>query len=158
MCTRFSKDHFNPLSANFTKWSNTLKQFVGKLATNCLSVFDHFVRLALKGLSSKLLFLTENHVNSKSRHLENVLSNPKVREIRCRHRPVPNMGTAMIKLVAYLMWIWCFIQTSSMSLVPGVFQCCSWLQVWTLVLCYGPLVSTLLSSLLPNEKFHKFFY
>ena len=23
-------DHFNPLSADFTKWSNTLKQFVGK--------------------------------------------------------------------------------------------------------------------------------
>ena len=41
----------NPLSANPTKWSNTLKQFVGKLPTNCLSVVDHFVILALKGLS-----------------------------------------------------------------------------------------------------------
>ena len=41
----------NPLSTNFTKWSNTLKQFVGKLPTNCLSVFDHFVGLALKGLT-----------------------------------------------------------------------------------------------------------
>ena len=40
----------NPLSANPTKWPNTLKQFVGKLPTNCLSVFDHFVELALKGL------------------------------------------------------------------------------------------------------------
>ena len=40
----------NPLSTNPTKWSNTLKQFVGKLPTNCLSVFDHFVGLALKGL------------------------------------------------------------------------------------------------------------
>ena len=40
-----------PLSANPTIWSNTLKQFVGKLPTNCLSVFDHFVKLALKGLS-----------------------------------------------------------------------------------------------------------
>ena len=39
------------LNANFTKWSNTLKQFVGKLSTNCSSVFDHFVGLALKGLS-----------------------------------------------------------------------------------------------------------
>ena len=37
----------NPLSSNFTKWSNTLKQLVGKLPTNCLSVFDHFVGLAL---------------------------------------------------------------------------------------------------------------
>ena len=42
---------FNPFRANPTKWSNTLKQFVGKLPTNCLSVFDHFVGLALKGLS-----------------------------------------------------------------------------------------------------------
>ena len=37
----------NPLSANPTKWSNTLKQFV---PTNCLNVFDHSVKLALKGL------------------------------------------------------------------------------------------------------------
>ena len=38
-------------SANFTKRSNTLKKFVGKLPTNCLSVFDHFVGLALKGFN-----------------------------------------------------------------------------------------------------------
>ena len=42
--------YFNPLSGNFTKWSNTLKQFVGNLPTNCLTVFDHFVGLALKRL------------------------------------------------------------------------------------------------------------
>ena len=42
----------NPFSASFPKWSNTFKQFVGKLSTNCLSVFDHLVGLALKGLSS----------------------------------------------------------------------------------------------------------
>ena len=42
----------NPLSVNFTKWSNTLKQFVGTLPTNCLSVLDHFVGLALKRLIS----------------------------------------------------------------------------------------------------------
>ena len=41
----------NPLSANLTKWPNTLKQFVGKLPTNFLSVFGHFVNLALKGLN-----------------------------------------------------------------------------------------------------------
>ena len=40
----------NPLSANITKWSITLKQFVGKLPTNCLSVFHHFVGFAIKGL------------------------------------------------------------------------------------------------------------
>ena len=42
----------NPLSANPTQWSNTLKQFVGNLPTNCFSVFDHFVKLALKGLTT----------------------------------------------------------------------------------------------------------
>ena len=41
----------NPLSANFTKCLNTLKQFVGNLPTNFLSVFDDFVGLALKGLT-----------------------------------------------------------------------------------------------------------
>ena len=43
---------FNPLNANFTKWSNTFKQIAGNLPTNCLSVFDHFVGLVLKGLKS----------------------------------------------------------------------------------------------------------
>ena len=49
----------NPLNANPTKLSNTLKQFVGNLPTNCLSVFDHFMKLALKGLSyqKNVLFL-----------------------------------------------------------------------------------------------------
>ena len=41
---------FNPVSANPTKWPNTLKQFVGNLQTNCLSVFGNFVNLELKGL------------------------------------------------------------------------------------------------------------
>ena len=44
----------NPLRANPTKCSNTLKQFVGSLPTNFLSVFDHFVGLALKGLNYEL--------------------------------------------------------------------------------------------------------
>ena len=44
----------DPLSAKPTKWSDTLKQFVGSLPTNCLSVFDHFVGLALKGLYSRV--------------------------------------------------------------------------------------------------------
>ena len=42
----------NPLSTNFPKWSNTLKQFIDKLCTNCLSVFDLFVGLALKELKN----------------------------------------------------------------------------------------------------------
>ena len=44
-------ESLNPLSAKPTKWPKTLKLFVGKLPTNCLNVFDHFVGLALKGLS-----------------------------------------------------------------------------------------------------------
>ena len=44
----------NPLSANPTKWSNTLLN----LLANCrhLSVFDHFGGLALKGLNPNLGF------------------------------------------------------------------------------------------------------
>ena len=45
----------HPLSATPTKWPNTLKQFVGKSLMHYLSVFDHFVKLALnvlRGLQS----------------------------------------------------------------------------------------------------------
>ena len=42
--------NLSPLSVNFTKRPITLKQFVGKLPTNFLSVFGHFVGLALKEL------------------------------------------------------------------------------------------------------------
>ena len=48
-------ERINPLSANPPKWSNTFEQYVGKLPTSCLSVFDHFVGLALKGLSYQLI-------------------------------------------------------------------------------------------------------
>ena len=41
---RSHSDCFNPLSANPTKWSNTLKQSV--------ELFDHFVGLAPEGLNS----------------------------------------------------------------------------------------------------------
>ena len=44
--------NINPFSAKPTKWPNTLKQFVGKLPRNCLSVFDQFVGLALEGLKN----------------------------------------------------------------------------------------------------------
>ena len=49
----------NTLSANITKWSNTLKQFVGNLPTYCFSVFDHLVILALKGLMEVLIVLLQ---------------------------------------------------------------------------------------------------
>ena len=57
----------NPLSANPTKWSNTLKQCVGNLPTNCLSVFDHFMNLALKGLK----YLWQNSNTIKYCHAKN---------------------------------------------------------------------------------------
>ena len=51
MASGLTKNSLNTLSANPTKWSNTFKQFVGKFPMNCLSVLDHFVGFALKGLT-----------------------------------------------------------------------------------------------------------
>ena len=62
---KWVESELNPLSANPTKWSNTLKQFLGKLPTNCLSVFDHFVKLALKGLINMILIETKTYINLK---------------------------------------------------------------------------------------------
>ena len=39
---------FKPLSANPTKWSNTLKKFVGNSWLIAWVCVDHFLRLALK--------------------------------------------------------------------------------------------------------------
>ena len=52
----FSEDY--PLSANITKWSNTLKQFV----------FDHFVRLTLKRLNKILMGLQK----TKKEHMTRI--------------------------------------------------------------------------------------
>ena len=61
--TNFAKIcFFIPLSANPTNWSNTLKQFVSKLPTNCLNVFDHFVILVLKGLSFTMKLYCRNNI------------------------------------------------------------------------------------------------
>ena len=54
----------NPLNANPTKWANTLTLFVGKLLTNCLSVFDHFVKLAFKGLTTEVIEQGVKYVQS----------------------------------------------------------------------------------------------
>ena len=54
------------LSANPTKWSNTLKQFVGKFPTNCLSVFDDFMGLTIV-LSSILQQFLQNTENQKNK-------------------------------------------------------------------------------------------
>ena len=47
----FSK-FFNPLSAKPTKWSKHTQIIRRLLPTNYLNVFDHFVGLALKGLTT----------------------------------------------------------------------------------------------------------
>ena len=48
------------------------QQFVGKLLTNCLSVLDHFVILALKGL--KIIFITEFQCSYKVSRFDKILS------------------------------------------------------------------------------------
>ena len=61
----------SPLSANPTKWSNTLNQF-GRLPTICLSIFDHFVGLVLKGLGlrlRKLVFVTVSIISISIYHI-----------------------------------------------------------------------------------------
>ena len=72
-----SNSCFNPLSANPTKWSSTLKQFVDKLPTNCLSVFDHFVKLALKELMLRIcrleVFLGKGVLKHKANLQENTM-------------------------------------------------------------------------------------
>ena len=46
---KWMKIVFRSLGANPTKWSNTLKKFVGKAQAD--ELFDHFVWLTLKGLA-----------------------------------------------------------------------------------------------------------
>ena len=58
------KHKIKALGANSTKWSNTLKQFVGSLPRNWLSVFGHFVGLALQGLN---LYTDKFHCSHISR-------------------------------------------------------------------------------------------
>ena len=50
-CFPLFRGIFSPLSADFTKWSNT-QAMRRQQPTNSLSVFDHFVELVLKGLGS----------------------------------------------------------------------------------------------------------
>ena len=66
-----------PLSVNPTKWSNPLKQFVGNLPKNCLSVFDHFVKLALKGLP---VFLSNRRILSLNKLLEFLVTDSSEKE------------------------------------------------------------------------------
>ena len=48
--------NINPVSANPTKWSNTLKQFVSN-SRRIAWMFDHFVGLKLKGFKNSSDYL-----------------------------------------------------------------------------------------------------
>ena len=74
----------NPLSANPIKRLNTLKQFVGKLPANCLSVFVHFVNLVLKGLREPDLLLRNP---KKTLSLWNLKIIPVMRTLRGASEP-----------------------------------------------------------------------
>ena len=50
----------SPLRVSPQKWSNTLKQFVGNLLTNCFSVFEHSLELTFKGLSICTIMMYSN--------------------------------------------------------------------------------------------------
>ena len=60
MLTQLDKLQVKPLSANPTKWSNTLKQFVSN-SQWIAWVFDHFVGLTLKGLKLQHKWVAANH-------------------------------------------------------------------------------------------------
>ena len=49
----FQENQHKPLSAN-----STLKQLIGKLSTNCLSEFDRFMGLVLKGFIFIITIIT----------------------------------------------------------------------------------------------------
>ena len=76
---------FDPLSANLTKSSNTFKQFVCKLPTNCLSVFAHLVGLTLKRLK-------DGSVSEKFRIIYDL--------IKCSFFTLISMLWSFIKLIA----------------------------------------------------------
>ena len=97
-----------PLSANFTKWSNTLKQFVGNSPTNCLSVLGHFVRLAFKGLR---FILKMSNVKSPTIIDEAFKINETIRyclrmrnKLYARHIKTVRYGTETISILFSKMW------------------------------------------------------
>ena len=86
----------NPLSANPTKQPNTLKQFVGKFPTNCLSVFDYLVKLALKGLRLCQMFALK---------LMRLIRKTQLYFFSC-HSPVSNSYIKFKKTFSFLIPNW----------------------------------------------------
>ena len=64
----------NPLRANASKWSNTLRQFFGNSRK---SVFDYFVGLVLKGLKNKIKTNDFSHLVTKIKFLFRYFSKDK---------------------------------------------------------------------------------
>ena len=107
----FSSYHpnINPLSANSTKWSNTLKRFVGKLSTNCLSVFDHFMGLALNKINKINLrkvkqnpkpsfpYLQINEICLKTRNSHKQLYRKLLRSTSFRPKIYHSYATAVLR-------------------------------------------------------------
>ena len=84
----------NPLSANLTKRSNTLKQVVGNLLTNCLSVLDHFVKLALEGLRTQVrTFKLKTLYKIKHIQLERKFRRSYKKRVNCFKIPSSNGDT-----------------------------------------------------------------
>ena len=125
-----SPTDFNPLSANPTEWSSTLKQFK--------SMFDHFVKLALKGLNSlnivslqfqgfylKAKLKTMKYVDY-TYQCTHVLGNHKVSVYHIHQYATSNFvfwrSTSDVKVLAftkfYLIWINCFHNYSNIFLLP----------------------------------------
>ena len=103
----------NPLNANPTKWPKTLKQFVGKLPTSCLSVFGHFVNLALKGLNHShkefyIRCLTEFSIHF---FLKNRLQGNRISLIHCSIQVAS----------AEISWLFCSLD----NFVLEWWRCCS---------------------------------
>ena len=61
--------HFNPLSTNPTKWSNTFKQFVDKLLTNCFECVWPFCEIGAERVKTWFFLMNRPiifHINNLS--------------------------------------------------------------------------------------------
>ena len=125
---RRNKDQVNPFSTNFTKWSNTLKQFVGNLPTNCLRLFYHFVWLVLKGLinlikrSCNIIFLQNNGKPKQSKMMQ-----------PCDRMIHYNFNYDSIPAIQYSlnMVVWIFVPQNNKQMVHFYIECdncCNHLQ------------------------------
>ena len=103
----------NHLSANPTKWSNT-QTIRRQQPTNCLSVFDHFVGLALKGLDwSVCNYLGWSYLNLVM--------------FICMHASAKGIAIYRFCLSCLLAWciIWCPTVSPSLNTVLS--------EIWTFV-------------------------